>query len=89
MKTKLRRWQIWKIVNTRQLVVKFQVNVTGMKRLKEHIGSLKEQIRIKDLQPRSTFTFESNKHSDAVEKIKKGIITKKVQNGLQLWFLTL
>ena len=42
-----------------------------MKRLKEHIGSLKEQIRIKDLQPRSTFTFESNKHSDAVKKLKK------------------
>ena len=62
-----------------------------MKRLKEHIGSLNEQmqIRIKDLQPRSTFTFDSNKHSDAVEKIEKGIITKKVQNGLQLWFLTL
>ena len=49
-----------------------------MKRLKEHIGSLKEQIRIKDLQPRSTFTFDSNKHSDAVEKIKKGISTKRI-----------
>ena len=60
-----------------------------MKHLKEQIGSLKEQIRIKDLQPRTTFTFDRIKHSDAVDNIKKGIITNKVQNGLQLWFLTL
>ena len=49
-----------------------------MKHLKEQIGSLKEQIRIRDLQPRTTFTFDSNKHSDTVGNIKKGIITKKV-----------
>ena len=49
-----------------------------MKHLKEQIGSLKEQIRIRDLQPRTTFTFDSNIHSDTVGNIKKGIITKKV-----------
>ena len=81
--TKVLRWPIRKIVNTRQSIVKFQVNVKKRNILnEEQIESLKEQIRIKDLQPRTTFTFDSNKHSDAVDNIKKGIITKKVQNGL-------
>ena len=43
-----------------------------MKYLKEQIESLKEQIRIKDLQTRTTFTFDSIKQSDALVKLYTG-----------------
>lgn len=49
-----------------------------IKYLKEQIESLKEQIRIKDLQLRTTFTFDSIKHSDALVKLYTGCPSSEI-----------
>ena len=43
-----------------------------MKYLKQQLESLTEQIRIKDLQLRTTVTFDSIKHSDVLVKLYTG-----------------